>query len=102
VAAAYLFILILNISGEELWWRGYILPRQEVRHGKLAWIIHGIFWTLFHIPFWWNLIALLPSTLSLSYMASKLKNSTPGIIAHFIMNGLGLVMIILGVLGVGG
>jgi hypothetical protein len=34
-------------------------------------------------------------------VTSRLRNTTPGIIAHFAMNGLGLVVILLGVLGIG-
>lgn len=94
-------ILLFNVFGEEFWWRGYVLPRQEITHGRWTWVIHGLLWTLFHIPFWWNLIALLPSTLSLSFVTSRLKNTTPGIIAHFSLNGLAVVMIFLGVLGAG-
>ena len=100
IAVSYLVILLLNIIGEEFWWRGYILPRQELKHGRYTWLIHGTLWTLFHIPFWWNLIALLPSTFSLSFVVSKMKNSTPGILVHSLMNGLGFVMIVLGILGV--
>jgi membrane protease YdiL (CAAX protease family) len=101
IALLYFTILCFNVFGEELWWRGYILPRQELVHGKWTWLIHGVLWTLFHLPFWWNLIALLPSTLSLSFVVSRLKNTTPGIIAHFTLNGLGFVMILLGILGSG-
>jgi membrane protease YdiL (CAAX protease family) len=34
IAILYLILLIFNIVSEEFWWRGYILPRQELRHGK--------------------------------------------------------------------
>ena len=34
----------LNIFGEELWWRGYILPRQELAQGCWAWLINGLLW----------------------------------------------------------
>lgn len=101
VLALVLVTLLLNILGEELWWRGVILPRQELVHGRATWLVHGILWTLFHLPFWWNLVALLPSTLSLSFVVSRLKNTTPGIIAHSVLNGLAVVMLLLGVLGVG-
>jgi membrane protease YdiL (CAAX protease family) len=101
MAVVYFIILIMNIVSEEFWWRGYILPRQEMQHGAYTWMIHGLLWTLFHAPFWWNFIALMPSTFSLSYVVSKTKNTTPGIIAHSVMNGLGFVMILLGVLGLG-
>jgi membrane protease YdiL (CAAX protease family) len=102
VLAVYLLVLFFNIYGEEFWWRGYILPRQELALGKWTWVVHGLLWCLFHIFWPWNLIALLPSTLSLSFVACKLKNTTPGIYAHWIQNGTGLVMITLGVLGVSG
>ncbi len=101
IAVAYIVILILNIFGEEFWWRGYILPRQELTHGRHTWLIHGTLWTLFHLAFWWNFVALIPSTFSLPYVVAKLKNTTPGILVHFMMNGLGFVMIFLGVLGLG-
>jgi membrane protease YdiL (CAAX protease family) len=52
MALVYLAILVLNIVGEEFWWRGYVLPRQELAHGRWAWLVHGILWTLFHAPFW--------------------------------------------------
>jgi membrane protease YdiL (CAAX protease family) len=93
--------LILNIVSEEFWWRGYVLPRQELVHGRRTWLVHGLLWTLFHAPMWWNLIALLPSALSLSFVASRRKNTTPGLIVHLVMNGLGFLLTLLGILGVG-
>jgi membrane protease YdiL (CAAX protease family) len=101
IVLLYVGILILNIVGEEFWWRGYVLPRQELSHGRWAWLVHGLMWTLFHAPFWWNLVALLPPTLSLSFVTSRLKKTTPGIVAHAALNGLGLIPIVLGVLGLG-
>lgn len=101
IVGLYFLVLCFNIYGEEFWWRGYILPRQELQHGKWTWLIHGILWNLFHVFWKWNLIALLPQTLSLSFVVYKTKNTTHGIIVHWINNGLGLVLILLGVLGLG-
>jgi hypothetical protein len=89
----YLIVLCFNIFGEEFWWRGYLLPRQERTHGKWTWLVHGILWNLFHVFWKWNLIALIPQTLSLAYVAFKRKNTTPGIIVHWFNNGLGLGII---------
>lgn len=75
-------------------------PRQEEKHGRYTWIIHGTLWTLFHFPFWWNLIALVPSAFSLSYVVSKTKNTTAGMIVHALMNGLGYIIILLGIFGI--
>ena len=36
VVVLYAIMLFFNIVAEELWWRGYILPRQEVAHGRFV------------------------------------------------------------------
>ena len=41
---------------------------------------------------------LLPGCLALSFVASKCKNTWPGIIAHFVYNVPSLVFILIGVL----
>lgn len=89
------FFIFFNIFGEEFWWRGYILPRQEIVHGKYTWIIHGLFWTLFHIFWWWNLLFLLPGALAASFVAQKFKNTTMIIVAHLVVNTLGGTVILL-------
>jgi len=93
-------VLTFNIFGEEFWWRGYILPRQELVHGKWTWLIHGLLWTGFH-SFWkWDLLALLPGCLLVAYVSCRLKNTTPAIIFHWVNNGLTLVATALGILGI--
>ncbi len=42
-------MIVCNIGGEELWWRGYVLPRQELAFGRAAWVVHGICWSAFHL-----------------------------------------------------
>jgi membrane protease YdiL (CAAX protease family) len=101
MALWHLVVLILNIVSEEVWWRGYVLPRQELVHGQRTWLVHGLLWTLFHAPLWWNVVSLLPSTLSIAFVASRTKNTTPGTIVHLVMNGLGFMITVLGILGVG-
>jgi len=99
VAVVYFIILLFNIFGEEFWWRGYILPRQELAFGKWTWVIHGLMWTLFH-SFWkWNLLILLPSCLFFSYILYKRKNTWIGIICHMLFNSIPLILIILGIIG---
>ncbi|WP_423189806.1 type II CAAX prenyl endopeptidase Rce1 family protein [Alkalibacterium sp. f15] len=90
-----LFFLFFNIFGEEFWWRGYILPRQELAHGQYTWIIHGLLWTLFHVFWWWNLIFLLPGALAASFVAQKFQNTTIIIVAHLVVNTLGGTILML-------
>jgi membrane protease YdiL (CAAX protease family) len=93
-----LLLLVINVIGEEFWWRGVILPRQESAFYNRTWLVHGLMWTLFHFYKWWSLISLLPMSLGLSYLVTRRKNNTPGIIWHFISNGVGLLPILMGIL----
>jgi membrane protease YdiL (CAAX protease family) len=92
--------LLFNTFGEELWWRGYILPRQEAAHSTHTWVLHGLLWTLFHAFKYWEFAALLPTCLALSFVAQRRKNTWPGIVTHFALNGLESVSILLLVAGV--
>lgn len=77
-----LVVLFFNIAGEELLWRGYILPCQELAFGRWTWLVHGLLWTGFHAYKWWDLLALLPLCLGLSYVVCRLRNNTPGLVMH--------------------
>jgi membrane protease YdiL (CAAX protease family) len=95
-----LIALLFNTFGEEFWWRGYILPRQEVAHGRHTWVLHGLFWTLFHAFKYWEFVALLPTCLALSFVAQRRKNTWPGIVTHLALNGLESVSVLLLVVGI--
>ncbi len=94
--------LLFNIGGEELWWRGVILPRQELAFRKWAWLVNGLLWNLFHFFYHTNLgsvIGYLPITVPLAFVAQRTRSTWPGIISHFIVN-IGLpIGILYGVLG---
>ena len=78
-------MFVFNIGGEELWWRGYALPRQELAFGRTAWVIHGIFWSAFHLfmqPTLWDTVRMAISGLALSYVAQHTKSTWPGIVGH--------------------
>jgi len=102
VALYYLAVLLLcNVAGEELWWRGYLLPRQEVAHGRGAWMIHGTLWAMFHLFFqWtvWDLVRMVPTCCALSFVAQHRQNTWPGVIAHTFGNSALLLQIAQGVI----
>jgi membrane protease YdiL (CAAX protease family) len=86
VLALSLAELGFNVFGEELWWRGFILPRQEIALGRYTWVAHGILWALFHAFKFWEIPALLPATLAFAYIAQRTKSTWPGILAHLGLN----------------
>jgi len=84
--------LLFNIIGEEFWWRGYILPRQEAHFGRWAWLVNGTLWSFFHLFKWWGLPGLLLVCQIIPYLSQRLKNNWPAMLMHFVLNGLGIVV----------
>jgi membrane protease YdiL (CAAX protease family) len=101
VLVVYLVGWVFNILGEEWWYRGFMLPRQELAHGRLGWLVNGLSFWILHIVWKWNLVALLPGSLVLSYVAQTRKTTWVGIIAHGVLNFTPIVAITAGVMGWG-
>ena len=78
-------IVVCNIGGEELWWRGYVLPRQELVFGRATWVVHGILWSVFHLfmqPTLWDTVRMAITGIALSFVAQRTKSTWPGILGH--------------------
>ena len=95
----YFTYYFFNVVGEELWWRGYIFPRQELVHGTRTWIVHGLFWAGFHLFTPYNALMVLPGALWMSWIVQKQKNTWIFLIAHAAINGLAMIRIISGIIG---
>ncbi len=90
-------LYICNILGEELLWRGYVLPRQELVFGKSAWLVNAILWLLFH----WSInlpamVLILPTTLVVPWIVQRRQNTWVGILIHGIFNAMGFIMTVTG------
>ncbi len=95
----WLPMFFLNIVGEELLWRGYILPRMELEHKRYSWLINTILWIMFHVSFGLDLvILLLPTLIIIPFAVYKTKNTSVGIIIHAILNGPMFVLVNLGLI----
>ncbi|MDX1689183.1 MAG: CPBP family intramembrane glutamic endopeptidase [Candidatus Promineifilaceae bacterium] len=91
--------IFFNVAGEELWWRGYVLPRQELVFGRRTWLVHGLLWWGFHAFKWWDLVTVLPLALILSYAAQRSRNNWVPTMAHLLANSLLALLMLAGVLG---
>ncbi len=116
VAAYYAGFLLCNVMGEELWWRGYLLPRQEMAHGRAAWLVHGALWAAFHRAAWlvhgalwaafhlffqwtlWDLVRMLPTCCALAFVAQHRRNTWPGVFGHAVGNSPLLLQIVGGIM----
>jgi membrane protease YdiL (CAAX protease family) len=91
----FTIMMVFVTLGEDLWWRGYVLPRQELAHGRWAWFVHGTGWTLFHIATWWELPTMWLGALAMSFVAQRLKNTTPAMVVHFAFNFISIMFLVL-------
>jgi len=94
---AWIPLYICNIVGEELLWRGYVLPRQEVAFGRTAWLVNGVFWLLFHwstkLP---TMVLILPTTLIVPWIVQRRRNTWVGILTHGVFNAVGFIATVTG------
>ena len=90
-----------NYMGEEVLWRGYILPRQSIaKYGKYAVIINALYHCVFHFVFGWKpLLMMFPIMILMPYIVSKTKNTWTSVIIHFLIGAPSQVMVILGIMG---
>jgi len=91
--------LVLNILAEELYFRAWLLPKMSV-YGNTGWILNGTFFALYHTFQFWLFPVILTGSLFMAFVTFKSRSILPPMaghfIANFIINILGLFMLILG------
>lgn len=95
---------LVSMIGEELLWRGYILPRQELAHGKWAWVLNGLLWGyFFHAGLKWQFLGMWASMLLTAWIAQRQKNTVASAIVHIGGNAILFWLFLLaGITGFGG
>jgi len=99
IAGVYLVGWLLNIFGEEFWYRGWMLPRQELAFGRYAWLVNGLMFNFQHTFQPWNLLAMLPGSLFVSFALQRRRKTWMSILWHGALNVSLLVFIIQGIAG---
>ena len=101
ILAAWIPLHTLAMFGEELMWRGYILPRQEVSYKRYAWLVNGLLWAfILHACLKWQYIGMLPGMLIVPLVAQKTRSTWASVFVHVLSNAPIWVILLLGVLGV--
>jgi membrane protease YdiL (CAAX protease family) len=75
--------ILLNVVGGELFFRGYIFPRQELAFGSRTWLVHAILWIIFRSFLPWELAPIAVLGFALSYFVQRTHNTWTSILAHF-------------------
>jgi membrane protease YdiL (CAAX protease family) len=74
---------VLNTAlGEELLFRGLLLPRMSAAFGRWDWVANGLLFTAYHLHQPWSMPATLCDTFILSYPARRYRSALLSIIVH--------------------
>lgn len=97
----FLITLIFNIFGEELYYRGFLLPKMRGALGKWDWVVNGVLFTLKHAYQRWMYPGILIGGLAFAFAAGPLGSLPLAMIYHWAGNFLiNIVFLLLTVMGV--
>jgi membrane protease YdiL (CAAX protease family) len=75
--------LIFNtVLGEELLFRGLLLPRMNGAFGDRDWVANGVLFAAYHLHLPWTIPINLLDTLLISYPAKRFRSAWIGIAVH--------------------
>ena len=94
-ALHFVFIVIVAPLIEELYFRGFLLPRMPEKLGWSGPIVHSLFFAIYHTWSPWMFLARTLALLPLIYIVRWKKNIFVGIGAHWLINSIDFVMGIL-------
>jgi membrane protease YdiL (CAAX protease family) len=92
--------LVFNIFGEEIYYRGYLLPRMHGVFGRLDWIANGVLFTLKYVYQRWMYPGILVGGLFFAFAAGPLGSLPLAMVYHWVGNFLfQIIMLIKVVIG---
>jgi len=79
----FLVLALFNtFLGEELIFRGVLLPKMEGVFGKWDWVANGILFSLYHLHQPWGILATIPGDLLFAYSGKRFHSNWFPIILH--------------------
>lgn len=87
-----IFIVLVLPAVEELYFRGYLLPRMPEKLNGFTEIIHSALFALYHTWTPWLFITRTIGVLPLIYLVKRKENIYLGIIPHCMINSIDLII----------
>jgi len=105
----YLFVLlyfviglVFNIFGEELYYRGFLMPKMRGVFGSWDWVANGVLFTLKHVYQRWLYPGILVGGLGFAFAFGPLGSLPLAMIFHWIGNFLfSMVFLVMAAFGLG-
>ena len=81
--AIILVLMVFNtVLGEELLFRGFLLPRMNGVFGRKDWLANGVLFAVYHLHVPWIIPQALLDTFIIAYPSKRYRSSLIGIAVH--------------------
>jgi uncharacterized protein len=87
-----------TVLGEELLFRGFLLPRMNGAFGRRDWLANGVLFAIYHLHVPWAIPGALVDTFLLAYPSKRYRSAWIGICVHSaqtVVLGLGVLAVVL-------
>jgi uncharacterized protein len=81
-AVVVVLVVFNTVLGEELLWRGLLLPRMKSAFGRYDWVGNGALFALYHVHTPWVIPTTLIDIFALAYPSRRFQSAWMGIIVH--------------------
>jgi membrane protease YdiL (CAAX protease family) len=88
-----------TVLGEELLFRGYLLPRMAGSFGRFDWVVNGLLFSAYHVHRWWGIPTNVFDTLSLALPSRRYRSALIGIAVHSVQTVVLFALVLPIVLG---
>lgn len=92
--AVFVLLQIFNALGEELLFRGLLLPRMNGAFGRRDWVANGALFAAYHLHVPWAIPASLLDTFIISYPAKRYRSALIGIAVHSAQSVFFIILIL--------
>ena len=96
----FVVMSVFNVFlGEELLFRGVLLPKMEGVFGRWSWVVNGVLFAFYHVHQPWGIAANIVSCAILAYPSWRFRSTWMAIIVHSVQNvyfGLLILGLVLG------
>lgn len=97
-----LVMVVFNtVLGEELLFRGWLLPRMQGAFGRADWVVNGVLFATYHLHMPWAIPGALLDTFWMSWPSRRFRSAWFGIVVHSMQSVVILVLALLVVFGLG-
>jgi membrane protease YdiL (CAAX protease family) len=91
--------LFNTVLGEELLFRGFLLPRMRGAFGRWDWVANGVLFAAYHLHVPWVIPSALMGIFSLSYPSRRFRSAWMGIVVHSTQSLVAIAVVLAAVLG---